>query len=368
MQAGRIGLLVAAAAAVGLTLAGVGQQVLADTVHREFWPAWTEADAALDAATARLDGERRDGASLAERAAALDAALVDGLFRVEDRTALADAAAGLDAALTAEVGAGALGIVSLTDPEEFAPAWERYADLWEILELAPERTAAAAERESAADAITTARTEVEAATETLVEGAMDAAGAALANHPSATFEARRDLQQLLDHEPGMADAAVITELAAAVADVRASHAAEVARAEAYPVRAEIEAFARSIANGVALDFAWAYEVNGLTSDSWFSGTAEFGMDGEEWGLITLSESVEWAWGVDPNAEAVVVHEVGHTQVVREACAALFEQAGSDHELWATAWAISMGYDLPGAGIEAYGRPSDPQVAAAAQCR
>ncbi len=368
MQAGHVGLLVAGAAVAGLTLAGVGQQALADAVHREFWPAWSEADARLDEATAHLDAEQQDGASLAERAADLDAALVDGLFRPEDRTALADATAGLDAVLAAEVTGGPLGIVSLTDPEEFAPAWERYADLGEILELAPERSAAAAGCESAADAIAAARTEVEAATETLVDGAFAFAAAELASHPSATFETRRDLQQLLDRGPAAIDAAAFTELATAVAEVRSSHAAAVARAEEHPVRAEIEEFARSIANGVALDFAWAYEVNGLTSDSWFSGTAEFGVDGGEWGLITLSESVEWAWQVDPNAEAVVVHEVGHTQVIREACAALFEQAGSDHELWATAWAISMGYDLPGAGIEAYGRPSDAQVAAAAQCR
>ena len=49
---------------------------------------------------------------------------------------------------------------------------------------------------------------------------------------------------------------------------------------------------------------------------------------------------------------------------------IFEAApfGGDHEMWATAWAIGMGYDLPGAGIEAYGRPSDAQIAAAGQCR
>ena len=39
-----------------------------------------------------------------------------------------------------------------------------------------------------------------------------------------------------------------------------------------------------------------------------------------------------------------------------------------HEMWATAWAIGMGYDLPGSGTEFYGRPTDVQIAVAAQCR
>ncbi len=63
-----------------------------------------------------------------------------------------------------------------------------------------------------------------------------------------------------------------------------------------------------------------------------------------------------------------MHEVGHTQAIRPTCTPIFEGApssGGDHEMWATAWAIGMGYDLPGAGIEAYGPPTDAQIAAAA---
>ena len=43
-------------------------------------------------------------------------------------------------------------------------------------------------------------------------------------------------------------------------------------------------------------------------------------------------------------------------------------SATDHEVWATAWAIGMGYDLPGAGIEMYGRPSDAQIEASKACR
>ena len=71
-----------------------------------------------------------------------------------------------------------------------------------------------------------------------------------------------------------------------------------------------------------------------------------------------------------NAKAVVVHEVGHTQVLRQACYDIFAAApfDGDHETWATAWAIGMGYDLPGSGIEMYGRPSDAQIEASKACR
>ncbi|HEX6956227.1 MAG TPA: hypothetical protein VF156_15240 [Agromyces sp.] len=361
-----------AAVAAGLLVSGIGHQVLSTELHRTMWPVWTTADARHDDAVAAYDEAVAGGESLADRAEALEAVLTPDLVREEDRAALSGALDGLRAALEAGTDAAPLGIADLTAPEDVAFPWDRYADLWEISELVPERRAAAAANGSAAAEVQAARDELDAATEALISGAHEVARAELDAHPSATSGTRRALLRLLDGtDPAgvpAADAAGFASLVTAVADVRASHAAEVARAAEYPVRAEIEAFARSIANGVALDFAWAYEVAGVTSDRWYAGTAEFGVDGGEWGLITLSESIEEAWGFDPDAKAVVVHEVGHTQVIREACRALFAKSGSDHEAWATAWAISMGYDLPGSGIQAYGRPGDAQIAAAAECR
>lgn len=366
------GAIAVAAVALGLLVSGIGHHVLSAELHRTMWPVWTTADARHDDAVAAYDEAMAAGESLAGRAEALEAVLTPDLVREEDRAALAGALEGLRAALETGTGAAPLGIADLTGPGEFAFPWDRYADLWEISELAPERRAAAAANGSAAATVEAARDELDAATETLIAGAHEIARAELEAHPSATFGTRQALLRILD---GTGTSGVpttgaggFTSLATAVADVRASHAAEVARAAEHPVRAEIEAFARSIANGVALDFTWAYEVAGVTSDGWYAGTAEFGFDGGAWGRITLSESIEEAWGFDPDAKAVVVHEVGHTQVVREACRALFARSGSDHEAWATAWAISMGYDLPGSGIEAYGRPTDAQIAAAAECR
>lgn len=359
------------AVVAGLLIAAVGHQVIATELHRQLWPTWVAADARHDDALAAHDEAVARGESVVAGVEALEAELTPELVREEDRTALTEALDDLRSTLETD-GASPLGIVDLARPDAFAPAWDRYADLWEISELAPERVAAAAATEAATDAVQAAREEVDAATTTLIAGAHEIARAELAAHPSATFRTRQALQRLIDgaDTTGVPStgAGGFTALATAVADVRASHAAEVARAQAYPVRAEIEAFARSISNGVALDFTWAYEVAGVTSDAWYAGTAEFGVDGGEWGHITLSESIEEAWASDPDARAVVVHEVGHTQVIREACRALFGDSGSDHEAWATAWAIGMGYDLPGAGIEAYGRPSDAQIALAAECR
>jgi hypothetical protein len=366
------GAIAAFAVAAGLLLAAAGHQVIATELHRQAWPAWTAADARHDDAVAAHDEAVELGRSVVARTEALEAVLTADLVRDDDRAGLAGALGDLRSAIDAEPAGAPLGIVDLADPGEFAPSWDRYVDLWEISELAPERLGAAVRQEAATATVQAARAEVDAAAEVVAAGARETARAELAAHPAATFPTRQALQRLLDDAEGTGSPVIgadgFTALATAVADVRASHEAEVARAAQFPVRAEIEAFARSIANGVELDFAWAYEVAGMTSDVWLAGTAEFELDGPDWGLITLTESVEQAWGLDPNAKAVVVHEVGHTQVVRDACRPLFDDFGGDHEAWATAWAIGMGYDVPGAGIEAYGRPSDAQVAAAAGCR
>lgn len=258
-----------------------------------------------------------------------------------------------------------------------SPAWERYAAFWRLIESRDTRIDEAGELHAAGDEVATARRTALSTQEALFDALAASAEQELADHPSASYRTRVALRHAIDqegsswtHADGSASSFSATVLA--IDEVRASHAAEEARRlePEYPVRAEIEAFARSISAGVSLDFVWAYEVSGLPSDGWYSGTAEFWPTDGGWGSINLTHSVSDNWYDDPNAKAVVVHEVGHTQVVRPACEPLFtgpEFAG-DHEMWATAWAIGMGYDIPGSGIEAYGRPSDAQIAVASQCR
>lgn len=353
-----------------VTLAVAGHQVAATVAHAQVWPQWVAADARYDEATERYDGAADRGATSVESAEGLLEVPAGDLVREEDRAALeaaiADAREGI-----AQKPVGASGIASLTDPADAVPAWERYADLWELVGLIPDRHEAAARVEASADEATAATRALADATDALVDGAEESASAALTANASATYRTRAALEGKLDDADGGSGATMrLTDLATAVADVRASHAAEVERRAAHPVRAEIEDFARSISFGVEIDFAWAYIVGGYSSDGYYSGTAEFFDDGDGWGLVSLSESIEEAWAVDENAEAVVVHEVGHVQALREACAAILSgpEFGGDHEAWATAWAIGMGYDLPGAGIEAYGRPTDAQIAAATECR
>ncbi|MGR0220543.1 hypothetical protein [Agromyces sp. ZXT2-6] len=367
-RAAVIGAGAAIVAVIAVALAG--HHVAATVAHAQVWPEWSAADARYDESTERYDAAADRGSASAERAERLLEVPTGDLVADEDRTAL-EAAVAAAREIAADEPAGAGGIASLTDPADVAPAWERYADLWELIELIPDRHEAAAAAEASTERVAAATRAVSDATDALLDGAKESAAAALDASPHATYRARAALERALDdtwYESG--SVARLPELVTAVADVRTSHSAEAERRGAHPVRAEIEDFARSISYGVEIDFAWAYVVGGYSSDGWFSGTAEFFDDGDGWGLVSLSESIENAWSWDENAKAVVVHEVGHTQVLREECHAIFAgpEFGGDHEAWATAWAIGMGYDLPGSGIEAYGRPSDAQIAAAAECR
>ncbi|WP_136706664.1 hypothetical protein [Agromyces sp. H66] len=371
----RHGGVVAVAALAGLFAFGLaGHHVVATTAHAQAWPTWTAADGRFDEARADYEATADRGDAAIARAEYLLGMATGDLVRPEDREALAERIESARGIL-ADSPAGPAGIVELGDPATPAPAWERYADLWRLLELVPSRHAAAERFEAAVDRVADGTGALAEASETLISGTEELATVALDASPSATYRFRHAAEAALDglrHSPttSSGDADRFTALATAIADVRASHAAEEERRNAHPVRAEIESFARSIASGVELEFAWAYEVAGRSSDVWYSGTAEFKPDGVGWGLISLTESIERDWYSDENAKAVVVHEVGHTQVLRDECYAIFtaDPFSGDHETWATAWAIGIGYDLPGAGIEAYGRPSDAQIAAAAQCR
>ncbi|MGR2753959.1 hypothetical protein [Agromyces arachidis] len=353
----------------------VGHHVIASAVHAELWPAWAAADAAYDAAAAGYRETAERAESAIDRGDALIGIALGDLVDEEDRARL-QASIDEARAVLAEPPASP-GIAALGDPKAFAPAWERYADVAGMLDLIPSREAAAARYDAARDAVAGGSLSIAEATEALIAGTEARAVAALEQSPSATVSSRvavDDALAGLRHSPttSSGDSTRFADLGEAVAEVRASHAAEAARLAEFPLRAEIEAFARSISFDVPFDVTWAHDVGGFSSDGFYSGTAEFFHDeaGDGWGLISLSHSIEGAWWSDENAKAVVVHEVGHVQVLREACATIFQgpEFSGDHETWATAWAIGMGYDLPGAGIEAYGRPSAAQIAAAAECR
>ncbi|WP_173922258.1 hypothetical protein [Agromyces sp. Marseille-P2726] len=369
-----IGLVAVSAVAAGYLAHHALSTELYEGAYREL----EQANAAVIANSADYQRSLRTSDVAAEQAEALEQVIVPGYAKPEDVEAFLAASDALGAALADAAPAEPGDIDTFTAPAALeSAAWERYADAATMLDLASAREDEAAMFEDAADPLFEARAQNQAAVEALFAGAREVAAAELQANPSATNRTRIPVQRIIDDTrddagPPAHSATAFTALVQAVDALRASHAAEEARKlePEYPMRAEIEAFARSIAGGVALDFVWAHHVNGLSSDGWYSGTAQFWPTDGGWAEINLTHSVSDHWADDPNARAVVVHEVGHTQVVRPLCEPLFtgpEFAG-DHEMWATAWAIGMGHDLPGAGIEAYGRPSDAQIAVAAQCR
>ena len=131
-------------------------------------------------------------------------------------------------------------------------------------------------------------------------------------------------------------------------------------------RLEIEAFARSIAGGVLLDFDWASVVNGRSGPEWMSGNASWDESRGGFSTITLSNTVAENWP-DPNARALVVHEVGHAITAK--CGDMFNSYdAAASEAWATAWAISRGETAEGNGVQAYGYPPQELIDVAATCR
>lgn len=376
----RAGLWIALGAGAVVIAAAVAHQAASAWLYDRALVEWTAIDVAEGAAYQTLQAQVDRSAPTVSRGDELAAAITPDLVPAEHVDALSASLSALRSELDRADATASAADVDLTLPA-FAPAWDRYAALVRMATLAPERLDSAAGHEAATDEVVDAQHGVEAAIETVFADAASAAETHLASSPSATYRAQLDVRRLVamwpdDGQPE--SAADYTGLLTVLADLRTSHEAGEAR-NADPgqaTRLEIEAFARSVSyGGVPLDFAWAYEVAGVTSDSWIAGTAEFWpgeywTDGDVgWGHITLSESVEEHWG-EVDAEALVVHEVGHVQVIREACAAIFQGPvfAGDHELWATAWAIGMGYDVPGSGIEAYGRPSAEQIEASKGCR
>ena len=370
-------LLILTVGLVSITLGALVQHALSSWVYERAHAEYATAQAL---ATDTAD----DYAGLLERAR-LTSTQAEELEQVADPAytdpaalgSLTDASDVLASALAHVPDAELAPRLGIVEPDEHAGAWwDRYADAARLLEVRELRDGEVVELESAGSELSAARSAAVDAREAVFVALAARAEQSLADHPSASHQARTDVQHAIDQSGGTwghpeDSAAAFTATVAAIDQLRASHAAEEARRLEHPLRAEIEAFARSIAAGVDLEFVWAYEVAGLSSDTWYSGTAEFMTDDDDgWGRISLTESIEREWRADENARAVVVHEVGHTQVLRDACHAIFtaEPFGGDHEMWATAWAIGMGYDLPGSGIEAYGRPTDAQIDAAAACR
>ncbi|MGM7696515.1 hypothetical protein [Microbacterium sp. A84] len=131
-------------------------------------------------------------------------------------------------------------------------------------------------------------------------------------------------------------------------------------------RIEVEAFARSLAPGLLLDFDWSPLVNDFGHGDSMGGYATWWFDGPGYANIELSNSVAEYWPSD-RSKALVAHEVGHAISVR--CDGMYDDSSQENiEDWATAWAISMGYLSASNGTASYGAPPQELIDAAAGCR
>jgi hypothetical protein len=191
--------------------------------------------------------------------------------------------------------------------------------------------------------------------------AVESANFSAENEPHLAFRAALVDQVSVDALLDYLDAAHALE---------ASHAEEIAE-KSGPLldrRLAVEAFARSIAGGVLLDFDWAVTVNGYGAGGSYGGTSYWWSDQGGYATITLSDSVASMW---PGAgvQSLVGHEVGHA--ILSTCTELFfgtEYEAGGEEPWATAWAIGMGYTADGNGESIYGRPPDALIQLSTQCR
>ncbi|MET0735512.1 MAG: hypothetical protein ABWY55_07710 [Microbacterium sp.] len=363
------GLGLGAAIALGATFTVV--HVTANTSFDEAASALD--DAATDAADVRdaLSDASDAGADAASAGQAIVDSAADDLVDIAARTALAGSVVATSEAVTA---AEAARVERIARPDD-KPLWT-----WELLAATPRMTAQTVALEADVDAMRDAESALVTAGEALTESAgalYRSVAPAAAALEAANISART--AAVLDFRDAAAAASAQTQVDSAAAVDFSSYAAratvlkESAQAELAEkagrllgTRLEIEAYARSIAGGVVLDFDWAPTVAGTGGREGIGGTATWNTGRGGFSTITLSHSVAENWP-SADARALVTHEVGHA--ITSKCHEMFDSENQPaNEEWATAWAISMGHTALGNGVYAYGYPSQAMIDVAATCR
>lgn len=338
-----------------------------DTAEEQFRDAartTTAARLALDAANAELHDVEGSAALLLESDTGIlvDSAAKDSVTNAV--TIATDAMTAADALLAEDI--PAIGI----KPAWF---WELYAGAGALDE---ERQSIERLDERLQDEVEAIDTASDALTESGIALLTTTASAAT-GHEAAHVSARNDDVIALRKAATMASAittidgdavTAFTSLQSAAAQLVSSEQAELAEKSGplMGARLEIEAFARSIAPGVLLEFDWAPIVNGVGYNGSMGGYTTWWWEEPGRATIQLSNSVAEQWPAD-RSKALVVHEVGHAISVK--CADMYDASTQDSiEKWATAWAISMGYTDDANGVWAYGYPPQNYIDAAAGCR
>ena len=362
---------------VGLSLAVVAITAGA-LIHTNANLSFDEALVAAQEATVEARDANEEAARVAAEAAAeveasesIVAVAADDLVDPAARTALADATAASSTALSA---AQILLEQSIREPDDTKPLWT-----WELFDSVPGLEAQAESLDELADDLTAVQTVIDEAGEQLdvaasalyasIAPAADALEAAnVSARNAAVIEFRRASDAAAEQTALSSGAPTFAEYVAKAAELEASAQAqlEAKSGPLYRARLEVEAYARSIAGGVLLEFDWAPYVNGVGGRTGISGTATWNTGNGGFSTITLSNSVAEIWPTAP-AKALVAHEVGHA--ITSKCHEMFDSANqAANEAWATAWAISMGHTNDGNGVQAYGYPPQDLIATAATCR
>lgn len=206
---------------------------------------------------------------------------------------------------------------------------------------------------------------------------LQAASTAAAPFETAHLSARNDAVSELRTAAASAASATLVDQEAAAAyislqdagdQVIATEAAELAEKEGplRNARLEIEAYARSIAPEVLLEFDWSPVVNGAGYNGSMGGYTTWWWETPGRANIELSNSVAEQWPA-ARSKALVAHEIGHAISVK--CQDMYDSSTQDSiEKWATAWAIGMGHTDDANGVWAYGYPPQSYIDAAAGCR
>ncbi|WP_243225937.1 hypothetical protein [Microbacterium sp. CIAB417] len=358
---------------IGLVLvgAGAGVQVAAHLGY----------DVALvafqDAATV-VENDQTDLATDAEQLR-MEADAAGDIAAADSGTLMpAEARGSLDAAIAAatpaleDADAAATAAIPTVDSKPMW-AWDLFAEKG----LLEEETAALEGRQDDIAEQRDALSETGATVEESAVAAVQAAAAAAADLEAAHVNARNPEIVALRASAADVTVAVTTldadavsryaQLESAAAALLESEQAELAEKAGplHDARVEIEAFARSLAPDVLLDFDWSPTVPGYDGPS-NGGWTTWWYGDPGYATIALSDYIAESWPASW-AKALVAHEVGHAISVK--CEAMYDSSNQDTiEEWATAWAIGMGFTDPANGTDVYGAPSSAMIDAAAACR
>lgn len=160
----------------------------------------------------------------------------------------------------------------------------------------------------------------------------------------------------------------IAAYAEAVRSIEKSSKAELAEKAGplYKKRLAVEAFARSLAGGVLIDFDWKQIVLGYGWPGSMAGETSWNSADGGTSTMLLSNSVAREWP-DADSKALVAHEVGHS--ISAKCSSMFDwKSRKANEQWATAWAIGKGFTSDANGVQAYGHPPKALIAKSKGCR